>query len=102
MSSKQIDVACPCCDSRLSIDVRTGKIMRWAKPRELDDTGKPALREESWDDALSKVSGREEQGRDRFDSALRKEQSRDKDLDDLFRRAHEKAREPESGDSQES
>lgn len=102
MSSKQIDVACPCCDSRLSIDVRTGKVMRWAKPRDLDEMGKPALREEGWDDALSKVSGREQQSHDRFDSALRKEQTREQDLDDLFRKSHEKARDPDDGSDREA
>ncbi len=93
METKQIDVACPCCRSHLSIDVRTRKVLRWAPEGELDETGKPVLKEERWDDALGRVSGREKSATDKFDQALSKEKSRPKDLDDLFRKAQEKTRE---------
>lgn len=92
METKQIDVTCPCCASRLSIDVRTAKVLRAAPPTELDETGKPVLKEERWDEALGRVSGRERSSGDKFDQALSKEQRRAEDLDELFRKAREKLR----------
>ena len=93
METKEIDVRCPCCESSLSIDVRTAKVLRWGRPTELDDHGKPVLREENWDEALGRVVGREGAALDKFDQALSKEKTRGKDLDDLFRKAEEKLNE---------
>ncbi len=90
MDTKQIDVDCPCCRSRLSIDVRTERVLRWSPPGGVDEGGKPLVREERWDDALGRVTGREKTAGDKFDQALTKEKGRAKDLDELFRRAQEK------------
>ena len=92
METKQIDIQCPCCESSLSVDVRTEKVLRWARPTEVDEYGKPVLREADWDTAMGRVAGREKGAIDKFDQALSREQSRGKDLDDLFRKAEEKLR----------
>jgi hypothetical protein len=97
MNQKQIDVECPCCNARLTIDVLTRSILRHAPPEQLDDTGKPVLDEGRWDTANARVSGRKDASRDKFEAALGKEQSREKDLDDLFEKAKRKAnRKPEA------
>ncbi len=90
METKEISVSCPCCESRLAIDVRTRKVMRWSKKEELDSTGKPVVRAEDWDNAFDRVAKRQDSATDKFDDALSREKSREKDLDDLFRKAKEK------------
>ncbi len=90
MEVKQIEVTCPCCETRLEVDVRSAKVMRHSPPQQLDETGKPILDESRWDVAKERIAGRHEVGTDIFDDALRKEQSRGRDLDDLFDRAKRK------------
>ena len=92
MEIKQIDVTCPCCNVRLTVDVLTRTILRHAPPEKLDDTGKPVVDEERWGEANEKVSGRREAALDKFDAALGKERSRERDLDDLFEQAKRKAK----------
>lgn len=76
MANKDIRVICPCCDAELVIDVLTQKILR--------HRAKDATPESTWGEAAAKVAEREGRGTDAFDSALSGEQSRAKDLDDLF------------------
>jgi hypothetical protein len=95
MDAKQIEIACPCCKSRLLVDVRTGKLLRTLRPEELDATGKPVVGERDWDQALGKVRERSDQGESKLDSALDRERKRSADLDDLFRKAREKLRDPD-------
>jgi len=90
MEPKEISVSCPCCESRLAIDVRTRKVMRWGRKEELDATGKPIVRSEDWDQAFGRVANRQESATDKFDDALSREKSREKDLDDLFKQAKKK------------
>ncbi len=90
MDAKETVVTCPCCQSRLEVDVRSGKVVKWRKPGELDETGKPKMRESDWESASSRVSGRMDAAKDRFDASLTKEKNREKDLDDLFSKAEEK------------
>lgn len=89
---KDAQVICPCCDSRLEVDLRTGKLLRWRRPEELDETGKPIVRESDWTDANKRVSGRMSEAKDRFETNLAKEKNRDRDLDDLFDKAKDKLR----------
>ncbi|HIF41278.1 MAG TPA: hypothetical protein EYQ74_09285 [Planctomycetes bacterium] len=89
---KQIEVTCPCCDTVMVVDVLTQKVMRHAKPEQVDETGKAVLDEGRWDSAQDKVSKRGERGRDEFEEALGKEQNREEDLDDLFDAAQRKLR----------
>ncbi len=96
METKQIDVSCPCCNTRLTVDVLTRTVLRHAPPEQLDETGKPVLDENRWDSANQKVAGRKQDATDKFDAALGKERSREQDLDDLFEKAKKKAnRKPE-------
>jgi chromatin segregation and condensation protein Rec8/ScpA/Scc1 (kleisin family) len=90
---KQIEVTCPCCETLMVVDVLTQKIMRHAKPGQVDETGKAVLDEGRWDSAQDKVSKRTERGRDQFENALGKEKTREGDLDDLFDAAQRKLRE---------
>ena len=89
MTQKQIELACPCCGTILTVDVLTAKVLRSASPREVDETGKAVLDEGRWDAAAARVAGR--RGReDVLDAALEKERSRSSDLDELFDKAREK------------
>ena len=90
MESKQLEIACPCCQSRILVDVRTGKILRTLRPEELDTSGKPVVSEKDWDQALGRVRGREEQKDRKLNDALTRERDRSKKLEDLFREAQEK------------
>ncbi len=89
MEAKQIEIACPCCDSRLTIDVRSQKVLRHLRPEELDATGKPIVKDTDWNEAFDKVRGRSAGVGDKFDQALNRERTRSKDLDDLFDRAND-------------
>lgn len=90
MESKQLDVVCPCCSSRLAVDVRTGAILRTLRPGERDETGKPVVKESDWDAALGKVRGRATGGGSKLDAALEREKDKAARLDDMFRQASRK------------
>ena len=92
MEIKQIDLACPCCNARLTIDVLTRTVLKHAPAEQVDETGKPVLDEGRWDVANEKVSGRRGAAQDKFDAALGKERTRERDLDDLFEQAKRKAK----------
>lgn len=95
MEPKEIEVVCPCCASRLSIDVRTQKLVRARRPEEKDPTGRPVVGEGDWTQALGRVREREDRGSSRLDDALDRERRRPGDLDDLFRKAREKLQDDE-------
>ena len=88
--TKEIEVDCPCCESRLLIDVRTRAVLRHAPKERLDEFGKPMKDASRWDAANEKIGRGSERGKDAFDQALSKEKSRGEDLDDLFDRAKSK------------
>jgi hypothetical protein len=90
MDSKEVKIDCPCCQSRLEIDVRTSSVLRWRKKGETDETGKPVLRESDWSAASERVNRRLGSAGDKFDESLTREKGRKQDLDDLFRKANEK------------
>jgi len=83
MSSKQIDVTCPCCASRLTVDVLTGKTLR-------TERAVPESTGDKWSSAQQKVLGRTESGAEKLESALQEERDKKSKLDDLFRKAQEK------------
>lgn len=101
MEIKQIDIACPCCNALLTIDVLTRRVLKHAPPGQVDETGKPVLDEGRWDVASEKVSGRQDAARNKFDTALGKERSRERDLDDLFEQAKRKAQDDPKEDADE-
>ena len=99
MDTKQIEVSCPCCEAQLLVDVRTQKVLRHAPPAQLDETGKPILDEGRWDSAVGRVSDRKGRSGDSFDEALGREQSREKDLDDLFSKPKDKIQRRKDSDA---
>ncbi len=92
MDAKDTTVTCPCCQSRLEVDVRTGTVVRWRRATELDETGKPVLRESDWKAASERVEKRLGSAGDKFEEGVSREQNREHDLDELFRKANEKLR----------
>ena len=84
MSKKEIDVTCPCCSSRLLVDVATSKVLRSRNPKEEDGGDK------TWGAAQGRVEDRDGRATDAFNSALDREESREDDLDDLFSKAQKK------------
>ena len=83
MSAKQIDVTCPCCSARLSVDVTTGSVMRTRRPESSGEV-------DVWGSAQETVRGRTKSGADKLESALEEERGKKDKLDDLFRKAQEK------------
>ncbi len=94
---KEIEIECPCCEAKLVVDVLTQKVIRHRERPELNEFGKPVLPTDKWVAAEAKIAARKAEieamksdGSDAFDQALSKEKGREKDLDDLFRRAKSK------------
>jgi hypothetical protein len=95
MESKQLEIDCPHCSSRILVDVRTGQVLRTLRPEELDSAGKPVVSEADWDGALGRVQKRDATRDSRLDAALDKERERSSQLDDLFKQAKDKLSEDE-------
>lgn len=95
MEPKQIEITCPCCRSRILVDTRTEQVLRTRRPEALDETGKPKVSQEDWENALGKVKDRDATRADKLDSALDREKRRPNDLDERFRQAREKLHDPE-------
>lgn len=89
MSAKEIEVTCPCCQSRLAIDVLTAKVLRH------EAAGEGGAGGDRWASAQDKVRGRTASGTDKLDRALDSERGKKDRLDDLFRKAQEKLRKPD-------
>jgi hypothetical protein len=89
MSAKQIDVTCPCCSARLSVDVLTAKVMRTEKPE-------GATGSDKWVSAQDKVRGRTSEGAEKLENALEEERSKSRRLDDLFKKAKDKLAKPDA------
>src|SRR5262245_4467943 len=52
MSAKQIDVTCPCCSTRLTVDVLTRQILRRTTPEAAQET---ASGKDRWNSAQERV-----------------------------------------------
>ncbi len=102
MQKKQIAITCPCCESKLAVDVLTETVLRASAPAELDEMGKPKVHTTRWTDAAKRIQGRSAKAEDRLESALSEEKDKETRLDDLFdkARAKVKRRESESEDSE--
>ena len=90
MEIKEVGTVCPCCQTRLTVDVRSGKVLRSQSPLEHDSTGKRVIKEGDWLSASERVSSRLDSAADRFEQGLGREKSREQDLDELFRKTSEK------------
>jgi hypothetical protein len=87
MSSKEIEVTCPCCSARLSIDVRTSQVMK-RQPPVKEGAGEPA--KDAWASAQDRVRERTEGGKRKLESALDYERTKEARFDELFKQATEK------------
>ena len=96
MEIKEVDVLCPCCDTRLTVDVRTGKVIRYSERREEGEAGKAEPHD--FDAISRRVEDRLGGAKEKFEQGLAREQSRGKDLDELFRKANEKLKEDDDED----
>ncbi len=97
MDNKQLEIACPCCQSRLAVDVRTGAVVRAVRPAQTDETGRPIVREEDWSTAVDKVRQRSDGAASKLDAALQKEREKSSRLDDLFKQASDKLKQSDEG-----
>ncbi len=98
MEKKQIEVDCPCCSSRLAIDVLTRTVVRATAPAELDETGKPRLDESRWERAAGRIEDRAAQAPDKLESALDAERNKEARFDDLFNKARKKVQDRQDED----
>ncbi len=96
MENKQIQVDCPCCASKLTIDVLTQTVMRADSPEERDELGHRVVPGERWDKAQRTVEDRSREAGDRLGDALDQERGKAGRLDDLFDKANEKLRKREN------
>lgn len=85
MSAKEIDVICPCCQARLTVDTRTSQVMRARPVEKPGDAPKDA-----WEEAQAKVRDRTARSQNRLESALEEEKTKEGRFDELFRKAAEK------------
>jgi hypothetical protein len=91
MSAKQIDVTCPCCSARITVDVTSGNVMRTVRAEDTTAAGG-----DRWAAAQETVRGRTKSGADKLESALEEERGKKDRLDDLFRKAQEKLKRPDT------
>ena len=92
MSAKQIDVTCPCCSTRLTVDVLTGQILRRSSS-EASEAGTPG--KDRWVSAQERVRERTTSGEDKLESALDHERGKSARFDELFQKAREKHAPPD-------
>ncbi len=99
---KELQITCPCCSSRLVVDLRTERVVSHRRPEQLDEAGKPRVDDGDWKSAFDRVRERSDEGPSKLDAALERERGRAGSLDDLFERAKEKFEEPEDEDDDAS
>ena len=92
MSSKEVEVTCPCCTARLTVDVRTGQVLKRQLPAK-EGAGEPT--KDAWESAQDRVRERTAEGKRKLESALDYERTKEARFDELFKKATEKrARKP--------
>jgi hypothetical protein len=90
MESKQIEITCPCCASRILVDVRTGAVLRTREREEGAAGAQTAEGGRDWSKALGRVQKRSSEAPGKLDAALEREREKRTRLDDLFQKANEK------------
>jgi len=84
---KQIDVTCPCCSTRLTVDVLTGQLLRRSTPAEAESGSQD---KERWASAVERVRDRTKTSEDKLKSAIEHERTKADRFDSLFEKAREK------------
>ncbi len=87
MTSREIEVTCPCCSARLVVDARTSQVMKSTRKEELSGEV-PA--KDRWADAAGKVQARTKSGQDKLESALEYERTKEQRFNELFKKATDK------------
>jgi hypothetical protein len=91
MTAKQIDVTCPCCSAKLTVDVLTSRVLR-------TEQSETSAGGDKWASAQQKVSGRTQSGAEKLENALQEERGKKARLDDLFDEARKKLKKGEKDD----
>ncbi len=99
MTAKQIDVTCPCCSARLTVDVLTSQVLRRSLPSEKGPEAESGSKDR-WNSAQERVRDRTKTGEDKLASGLEHERTKAKKFDDLFDKAREKHTRKEGEDSE--
>ena len=86
--SDNVDVTCPCCDTRLVVDAATGEILSEERPK--------VDHEKTFDSALAEVRGGAKKRGEAFDKAFQKTQNLDDLLNKKFEEAKKKAAKDDS------
>jgi len=87
VSSKEVEVTCPCCSTRLTVDIRTGQVLkRQITPKEGAEGGA----KDAWESAQDRVRERSAEGKRKLESALDYERTKEARFDELFKKATEK------------
>jgi len=84
----KVDVTCPCCSTKLVVDVGTGEILSEERPA--------VDHEKSFDSAMDEVRGGEKRRDDAFAKAFDKTKNLDDVLSKKFEEAKKKAAKDES------
>lgn len=87
MSSREIEVTCPCCSARLQVDIRTAQVMKSVRK---EDSEGSAASSDKWSAAQGKVEERTRGGLDKLERALEHERGKKDRFDQLFKEATEK------------
>ena len=82
MRAKDLELRCPDCGTRIRVDAETGKVIAHGPGDKPADLGEAARRHQE------KQSGRQ----DAFGAAINAERGRKQELEDLFRKAADKAK----------
>ena len=82
MAGKDLELRCPDCGARLRVDARTGQVVAHSRDEKPQDLGEAARQSEA------KGAAKEEA----FRAAMQAERSRKQELEDLFRKAADKAK----------
>ncbi|MDZ4773988.1 MAG: hypothetical protein SGI72_12735 [Planctomycetota bacterium] len=91
MTNKQIEVTCPCCSAKLTVDVLTSRVMR-------TEQSETSVGGDKWASAQKRVSGRNQSGAEKLENALEEERGKKSRLDDLFKKAQDKLKKGQDED----
>ena len=81
--SDSLEILCPCCSTKLKVDVKTGEILSEERPK--PDHSK------TFEDAMDQVRGGSKRRQDAFDKAFDRTQHLDEVLSKKFEEAKKKA-----------
>jgi hypothetical protein len=89
MLTKDFSIVCPCCQSKILIDHKTGAVVTHEEP------ARP--RKKSFEEALAEDKKRKSEAEDIFAQAVREHEHREELLEKKFKEAMEKAEKDPGG-----